>query len=482
MQILIVIIIYWFIVKYFSLIFNIFFRDIEVVGRENIPLNGPVIFAVNHPNMAIDALLIGSSCGRYDGHYWVKAGAFKGFVGKFMRFMGGIPVNRKQDTANETEHIDNTKLFDESVRCLNDGESFFIFPEGTSYTGPHIQPLKTGIARLAIAYTQATKLKCPIVCVGINYTRKDKFRSQVLIQYDSPIYVSDQMVTNTKTGPEEFTKEIEEHLKNVTINAPDFETLKLVNTCRNIYTTDMKDSLTLEQYIQYARSFNSIYQKFENHEQMKLLRQDLEEYQKQLDNFNLRDDYFAGKLKKRQTTFILALRILRAIAFMLLALPGFILHLPLYLLARLANKMTPYEESKAMYKYVLLFFTVPLFYSFVVILIGVFYGFSYMVFFSLVFPVIGIFHIYCMEQGLASGRSIPSLSRMLILSALSNQHTDYIYQLRNKISTKLRELSVLYREQLEQEKVPVIASDSPKLPKKAKVSNFLRDSKDQLFI
>lgn len=165
----------------------------------------------------------------------------------------------------------------------------------------------------------------------------------------------------------------------------------------------MKDSLTLEQYIQYARrlkktkqflfflktfsifSFNSIYQKFENHEQMKLLRQDLEEYQKQLDNFNLRDDYFAGKLKKRQTTFILALRILRAIAFMLLALPGFILHLPLYLLARLANKMTPYEESKAMYKYVLLFFTVPLFYSFVVILIGVFYGFSYMVFFSLGF-------------------------------------------------------------------------------------------------
>lgn len=116
-----------------------------------------------------------------------------------MRFMGGIPVNRKQDTANETEHIDNTKLFDESVRCLNDGESFFIFPEGTSYTGvkiyillqywisnhimkPHIQPLKTGIARLAIAYTRATKLKCPIVCVGINYTRKDKFRSQVLIQ------------------------------------------------------------------------------------------------------------------------------------------------------------------------------------------------------------------------------------------------------------------------------------------------------------
>lgn len=46
-------------------------------------------------------------------------------------------------------------------------------------------------------------------------------------RYDSPIYVSDQMVTNTKTGPEEFTKEIEEHLKHITINAPDFDTLKV---------------------------------------------------------------------------------------------------------------------------------------------------------------------------------------------------------------------------------------------------------------
>jgi 1-acyl-sn-glycerol-3-phosphate acyltransferase len=47
-------------------VLRVFFRRIEVVGRERVPVTGGVIFVVNHPNALVDPLfllcLAGGAC------------------------------------------------------------------------------------------------------------------------------------------------------------------------------------------------------------------------------------------------------------------------------------------------------------------------------------------------------------------------------------------------------------------------------------
>jgi 1-acyl-sn-glycerol-3-phosphate acyltransferase len=94
-----------------------------------------------------------------------------------------VPVYRRQDLKeNFNEHL-NDATFEASYEVLKEGGAIFIFPEGLSYTAPHIQPLRTGIARLALGFFKKTGIMPPIQPVGLNYVHKDKFRSSVLIQY-----------------------------------------------------------------------------------------------------------------------------------------------------------------------------------------------------------------------------------------------------------------------------------------------------------
>ena len=49
---------------FFHSIISIFFNDVQVVGKENIPKYGPVIFTSNHANQFMDGLTIMCTCDR----------------------------------------------------------------------------------------------------------------------------------------------------------------------------------------------------------------------------------------------------------------------------------------------------------------------------------------------------------------------------------------------------------------------------------
>ena len=44
--------------RFVRLVVNTFFRQVEVIGIEGVPSEGPVIFAGNHPNALMDGLLL----------------------------------------------------------------------------------------------------------------------------------------------------------------------------------------------------------------------------------------------------------------------------------------------------------------------------------------------------------------------------------------------------------------------------------------
>lgn len=94
---------------------------------------------------------------------------------------GNIPVDRKAK--------DRRQLFGGTFNTLARGEAVAVFPEGTSYTEPHIVQVKDGAAWAALEYAKwadenPDKVKrgferAQIVTAAIVYTNKTKYRSNV---------------------------------------------------------------------------------------------------------------------------------------------------------------------------------------------------------------------------------------------------------------------------------------------------------------
>lgn len=74
-----------------------YFRKIHIVGHENIPLNGPVIFCCNHANQFIDAFLMGKVVDQELSFTMAFSSFLKPVIGSLARCVNAIPVKRPQD-------------------------------------------------------------------------------------------------------------------------------------------------------------------------------------------------------------------------------------------------------------------------------------------------------------------------------------------------------------------------------------------------
>jgi 1-acyl-sn-glycerol-3-phosphate acyltransferase len=116
-------------------------------GTENIPGQGPVIFAPNHMSYldwGTDSLFFQAN-GRYPT-FMIKASAFKvPFIGRLLYGCGQIPVNRGS--------ADAAKALKQAEQALAEGAAVIVYPEGTATRDPGLWPMaaKTGVARLALS-------------------------------------------------------------------------------------------------------------------------------------------------------------------------------------------------------------------------------------------------------------------------------------------------------------------------------------------
>ena len=77
----------------FTFLAKIIYRP-KVIGKENIPEDGPIIFAGNHKHAA-DPVIVMTSTKRMV-HYMAKEEIFRGLHGKILEKIGLIKVNRKR--------------------------------------------------------------------------------------------------------------------------------------------------------------------------------------------------------------------------------------------------------------------------------------------------------------------------------------------------------------------------------------------------
>jgi 1-acyl-sn-glycerol-3-phosphate acyltransferase len=130
----------------------------QVVGREHLPRNGPVILAANH-HAFIDSLLLCLISRRRvtfvaKSEYFERPGAIGAATRWFFSAMGQIPIDRRGGA-----HSDSA--LGAAIDTLTRGEVWAIHPEGTRTPGDAVPQGHTGVVRVA----QATG--APIIPIGL---------------------------------------------------------------------------------------------------------------------------------------------------------------------------------------------------------------------------------------------------------------------------------------------------------------------------
>ncbi len=330
---------------------RVFFRQIEIVGLEHVPADGPVVFAGNHPNSLIDPILIITTCGR-KVHFAAKDQLFKGrLMRAVLRGLGAVPIKRRDDhdgapkqVSSGSAPVDNEAAFTAMYDVLGEGRAIGIFPEGLSHDEAHLSRLKTGAARLALGAAHRSHRTITVVPCGLTFIHPKRFRSRVLVQYGPPL-VLDEAIENTPERVREVTDEIGDSLRRLTVNAPDWDTVRALDVVRRLY---QPQEISIEERVELARRFNTYYAQVAGDPRVVGLMGKVGAHQDRLDELGITDRELARDLSKLEV----AARVLRhlvLLAFWLpLAMPGAPMHvLPLAFGRFASGKLTPRKDVVA---------------------------------------------------------------------------------------------------------------------------------------
>jgi 1-acyl-sn-glycerol-3-phosphate acyltransferase len=365
-----------FVISIIQLITNTFFRRIDVVGEENIPSEGPVIFAGNHPNALMDGWLLMARSGRWPLHFMANAKLWKyRLLGRLLNASGAVPVYRHEEHDGK---VDNSKAFDKLYEVIERGDCMGIFPEGVSHTESQLTKLKTGAARIALSVAQRGKVKVTIIPCGLNYMHRHRFRSQVLIEFGEPIVVDGEWIDDFKGDERETVRKLTDYLADalaaVTLNAPDWSTLRFVQAARRLYKP-ASATLAPSEYVELNRRFVEAYLNMAEEPETVEFRKTVDDYQSRLDVLGLKDYQLRTKISVGKAFRRLLVRSVSLMLLLPVAIPGVLLHLPVGWLAAYVGDRFSYEEDDiATLKVFASMALLPILYLLAAFLIGSYFG------------------------------------------------------------------------------------------------------------
>lgn len=173
-------------------IFRLYYNP-KIIGKEVIPLSGPIIICGNHKHVYDQCPILIST--KRVIHYMAKKEYFDGKSAWFFKAVGCIPVNRS---------IKDENAKSKAIEVLKQGGAIGIFPEGTrNKTDNFLLPFKFG------AVSMAKKTNATIIPFGL--TGDYKFRSKnLMIRFGSPFKVGEMTLEEAN---DKLYKEIEELMK-----------------------------------------------------------------------------------------------------------------------------------------------------------------------------------------------------------------------------------------------------------------------------
>ena len=205
----------------------------------DVPASGPVLLVANHPNSLLDPALVVAAAGRPVRFLAGSRTVAHPQIGWMIRGVGSIPVYRRIDDPSQVGK--NEEMFLAATAALAEGSAIGIFPEGISLDDPHLQPLKTGAARLALSAVNECGA-VPIIPVGLVYRDRDRFRSEALVIVGRAIPWEDLAYAGAASGEpvRELTRRIESALRDVTVNLERWEDAPVIEGAEAIWAAELR--------------------------------------------------------------------------------------------------------------------------------------------------------------------------------------------------------------------------------------------------
>ncbi len=201
-----------------------FYRGIDIEGKENIPNDGPIIYAVNHQNAFLDAVIVGA-LSPIPTYFMTRSDVFKPPFDWFLDALKMMPIYRIRDGYKSLSK--NDAIFETCSKILFDKQALLIFPEGNHGLEYYLRPLTKGISRISLQSQVATELSIKIIPVGLNYF--DHFNSghKLIIKYGEPILVKDSLPLyeeHKHRGLRQFTEIVSAGMQKTLVISQDSET------------------------------------------------------------------------------------------------------------------------------------------------------------------------------------------------------------------------------------------------------------------
>lgn len=168
------------------------FRRYKVTGKENIPQNAACIFAANHTNTLMDALVL--LCASREKKVFIARGDIfkRPIIAKFFHFCRILPIYRIRDGYKSVKD-NNSEIIEKAADVIHDEVKLFLYPEATHRTKHSLRQLSKGIFHIALKANQEFGHEKPIYIIptGIEYGDYFRYRSTALISFGKPINVTE---------------------------------------------------------------------------------------------------------------------------------------------------------------------------------------------------------------------------------------------------------------------------------------------------
>lgn len=354
-----------------SIALRLFFRRIETTDVERVPPDKPIIFVLNHPNGLVDPALVFVSLPRRVS-FLAKSTLFSIPIGgAIIRTLEALPVYRRIDADGDPSK--NLETFRVCRRLLAQNRCIAIFPEGVSHDETKLKPIKTGAARIALGAlgigAEAEKRRSgededsetdhrppaadrpdlKIMAVGLFYTSKTAFRSEVLIRYGELFDVAPVGLDENGEPPADAVKaltgRIETALRNVTLNLESAEELDTVLKAEALFSSVYKNLLfkqTLTQSFQRLQTLAEKYRLLGANEPAKMreLNDKITAYERELESSGVTAESLS--VLQHPTWYVFRYLVLRLFLIILLAplaVLGAIVHSPGYVFSNFIGQL-----------------------------------------------------------------------------------------------------------------------------------------------
>lgn len=192
-----------------------FYRDIRITGRGRIPSRAPLLIAANHQNALVDSLIVAWVVPRRIAMTAKATLTENPLIALLFRILGVVPLRRVSDEAGKVngaslDRSRNTEAFREILNLLEQRRAVLIFPEGKSHNEAGLEPLKTGLARLALRARDERSIKgVTIVPLGLIFEDKGVPGTVVGARVGEPIEMDSWPATDHVVLTEEIARRLQ---------------------------------------------------------------------------------------------------------------------------------------------------------------------------------------------------------------------------------------------------------------------------------